>query len=90
MLKAQNIKNLYEKNKNEIAKITKSPFCISILDALFIKPIFSSSDFVKISGIPKASAFRFLNLLRKNGVVSTDDKKKNKLYSFDELLGIVS
>ena len=90
-IKAKNIMNLYEKNKKKIAKITKSPFCISILDSLFIMPIFNSSDFIEISKVTKASAFRFLKLLRDNNIVSTiGDKKKNKLYSFDELLSIVN
>jgi Fic family protein len=87
--KAKNIIGLYEQKKQRITELTKSQFSIKILDALFMMPIFQSQDFIRISKIPKASAFRYIGILEKNGVISSNKKRKNKLYFFNKLLDIV-
>lgn len=87
--KAKKIMNLYEQKKQRITELTKSQFSIKILDALFVMPIFQSQDFIRISKIPKASAFRYIGILEKNGVISSDKKRKNKLYFFNKLLDVV-
>lgn len=87
--KAKRIINLYDQKKQRITELTKSQFSIKILDALFVMPIFQSQDFIKLSKIPKASAFRYIRILEKNGVISSNKKKKNKLYFFNKLLDIV-
>lgn len=87
--KAKKIIGLYEQKKQRITELTKSQFNIKILDALFVMPIFKSQDFIKISEIPRDSAFKFLKKLEENQVIISDNKKKNKLYFFMELLNIV-
>lgn len=86
---SKKIMNLYEQKKQRIAELTKSQFSIKILDALFVMPIFQSQDFIEISKIPKASTFRYIGILEKNGVISSNKKRKNKLYFFNKLLDIV-
>lgn len=87
--KAEKIISLYEQKKQRIADLTKSQFSIKILDALFVTPIFQSRSFIRISKIPRESAFRCLRILEKNQVIVSDKKKKNKLYFFNKLLEIV-
>jgi len=87
--KAKKIITLYDYKKQRITELTKSQFGIKILDALFMMPIFQSQDFIRLSKIPKASAFRYIRILEKNGVISSNKKRKNKLYFFDKLLNIV-
>lgn len=89
IVKAKKIISLYEYKKQRITELTKSQFSIKILDALFVMPIFQSQDFIKYSKIPKASAFRYIAILEKNEVISSNNKKKNKLYFFNKLLNIV-
>lgn len=89
IVKAKKIIALYEQKKQRITELTKSQFSIKILDALFVMPIFQSQDFIRYSKIPKASAFRYISILEKNDVISSDNKKKNKLYFFNKLLNIV-
>jgi len=67
--KAKAILALYEHMKDEVAKLTRSQFSIQALDALFDKPIFKTTDFPKRAKIPRASAMRILNALRKNKVL---------------------
>jgi len=89
IIKAKKIISLYEQKKQRITALTKSQFSIKILDALFMTPIFLSQDFIQLSKIPKASAFRYIGILEKNGVISSNKKRKNKLYFFNKLLDIV-
>ena len=88
--KAKKIINLYEQKKQRITELTKSRFSIKILDALFVMPIFKSGDFIKISKIPQASAMRYIRILEKNDVISSDKKERHKTYFFNKLLKIVA
>ncbi|PIS13557.1 MAG: cell filamentation protein Fic [Candidatus Tagabacteria bacterium CG09_land_8_20_14_0_10_41_14] len=87
--KAKKIINLYGLKKQRITELTKSQFSIKILDALFVMPIFQSGDFIKISKIPRDSAFKLLRKLEENQVIVSNNKKKNRLYFFRKLLDIV-
>jgi len=88
--KAKKIMELYEQKKQRITKLTKSQFSIKILDALFVMPIFKSGDFIRISKIPQASAMRYIRILEKNNVISSDGKERHKTYFFNKLLKIVA
>jgi Fic family protein len=58
------ILELYKRMKGRITEITRSQHAILVLDTLFDRPIFQSSDFVERSGIPKQTALPFLHTLR--------------------------
>jgi Fic family protein len=91
-LKANAILNLYESMKEEIDRTLKSQYSIRTLDTIFQNPIFSTTMFISVSGIPKASASRILNLLNKNNVLSTISKgqgKRPSLMIFRKLLNIL-
>ena len=63
--RVRGILDLYDRMKPEVADLTRSQHALKVLDALFDRPIFSSSDFVQRSGIPQQSASRYLAALRK-------------------------
>lgn len=58
--RVKRILTLYESMKTRITELTQSKYALKILDALFDRPIFQSSDFISRSGIPKNSAMPFL------------------------------
>lgn len=92
MEKAKAIVNLYEKKKRRITELTHSQFSIKIVDALFSMPIFNSSDFVKFSGMPRASALRMINILVKEEVLSILERGKGQkptVLVFNKLFGII-
>jgi Fic family protein len=62
--KVRKIMVLYEGMKQRIAELTRSQYSIQVLDALFDRPIFQSSDFIQRSHIPKDSAAPILRKLR--------------------------
>ena len=67
--RVRDILALYERMKQRLVELTRSQHVLSVLDALFDRPLFRSSDFVRRSGIPKQTALPFLRKLREAGVL---------------------
>lgn len=92
ILKVKAILDLYQSKKERIQSITRSQYVVKIIDSLFARPIFSSKDFIKESGIPKASAMRILNLLEKEKIISVLKKgtgRKPNMLIFNKLINII-
>lgn len=68
-LRVKSILGLYERMKDQVRELTHSQYAIPILDTLFDRPIFQSSEFVDRSGIPRESALLFLKKLRNAGIL---------------------
>lgn len=73
----------------KVKELTQSPHIITTLDFIFSKPIFTFTEFVEKSKIPKSAADRILKSLR-GSVLSYDEGKGSKasIYKFDSLLEI--
>ncbi|MFH1453960.1 MAG: Fic/DOC family N-terminal domain-containing protein [Armatimonadota bacterium] len=90
--KAKAILALYNDKKERLQKVTRSHYIIKVLDTLFARPIFSSTDFVDYSGIPKPTASRILQNLEKENIIMIFKKgggNKANLYIFKKLLQII-
>ncbi|MEI7608122.1 MAG: Fic family protein, partial [Rhodospirillaceae bacterium] len=70
-VRVRSILNLYERMKTQITTLTRSQHAIHVLDALFDRPVFQSSDFIQRSGIPKQTVLPFLRALRESGILYT-------------------
>lgn len=55
---------LYEEMKIRIAEITHSQFSIRLLDAMFDRPVFRTTDFIERTGIGKVTAMALIRQLR--------------------------
>ncbi|AJE02090.1 Fic family protein [Geobacter pickeringii] len=80
---------LYEEMKQQITVLTRSQHAITVLDTLFDRPIFRSSDFVERSGIPKQTALPFLRTLRDAGILHAlreQSGRRPAVLAFRELL----
>ena len=87
--RVRDILALYARMKQQITELTRSQHAITVLDALFDRPIFQSSDFVQRSGIPKQTALPFLRKLRDAGVLRPLREKSGRrsaILAFTELL----
>lgn len=62
---------LYEEMKIEIRDITHSQFSIQVLDAIFNRPIFKTTDFISATGIHKQTASGLLRQLRDAKILET-------------------
>jgi Fic family protein len=91
--KARSILNLYEQMKQKVVESTHSQYALQSLDGIFTAPIFSSSEFKRFTGIPKASSARILSTLRDEGIISILEEasgRKPAVYIFRELIDIVN
>lgn len=87
--KVHQIMALYEEMKQRIADLTHSQYAIQVLDALFDRPIFQSSDFIQRSHIPKDSAAPFLRKLREARILQPlreASERRPAILAFPELL----
>lgn len=90
--KINTINRLYDENKQRIVNITHSQFSLQTIDYIFSTPIFTSTDFVKGTQIPKASASRILNQLSENKILTLLRQGKGRsgnVYGFELLLDIL-
>ena len=62
--KTKEIMNLYEEMKSKIVETIHSQYSIHMLDTLFDRPIFQTSDFIRRTSIPKQTAMPLLRQLR--------------------------
>lgn len=90
--KTKSIIDLYNDMKTAIVECTHSQFAIQTLDCLFHMPVFSTSNFLKFSDIPRASANRILTQLAEQGIIKIMEPGKGRrptIFQFRKLLDIV-
>ena len=90
--KVKAILDLYKTKKQKILELTHSQYVIKVLDTIFANPLFSTTDFVKSSHIPKESAIRLLRLLKEENILTTLREGKGRspeIFIFNKLFDIV-
>lgn len=90
-IKVKAIMGLYEDMKQRIHDITHSQYSIHVLDAIFYRPIFETTDFVKRSQINKKTAMALLKQLREVNILSVlreSSGQRAAILCFPELLNI--
>ena len=90
--KAKAILELYGIKKHKLSELTHSQYVIKVLDTMFARPLFSTTDFIKNSKIPKESAIRLLRLLKREKMLTTLREGKGRspeLLIFNKLFDIV-
>ena len=90
--KAKSILNLYAESKEKFIALTRSQFAIPLLDFIFNKPIFRSSNLYKLkNSASKPKVLSMLNTLVENKILTEVFKgrgPKSGLYAFDQLIEI--
>lgn len=70
--KAREIQDLYERLKRRCLELTHSQFAVPLLDYMFKRPIFRSSDLTRLEHMPSAPMVaNLLGNLRRNGILHT-------------------
>jgi len=89
--KVNEIRNLYDSMKLQIQNTTHSQHTIQVLDAIFNRPIFRTSDFVHETKILKPTAMTLLRQLKSAGVLkelSPGSGRRPAILCFPALLNI--
>lgn len=90
--KAENIRQLYEQMKEKFRDVLSSQWSTVAVDFVFTRPVFKANLFTSKSGIPQATAYRFLRTLQQSGLLTTLEPasgRRSALYSFEPLLAEV-
>jgi len=77
--------------KLHVPEVLYSQYSISVVDAIFHRPIFKSKDFARISKIPGRIAPRIVKYLEKSGlrsIIREGGGQIPAIYTFTELINI--
>lgn len=89
---ARQIQNHFNSIGNQIRSITHSQYSLNALNSIFYLPIFSSSDFIRISKIQKPTAHTILRQLLEAKIIRILKKGEGRrlsIFAFPSLLNIV-
>ncbi|MCY3709143.1 MAG: Fic family protein [Caldilineaceae bacterium] len=90
--KIHDLLKLYDERREQIVEATHSQYSGRMLDWIFRKPIFRTTDFVKSSDIPEPAARHILRVLRDRGLLREIVKARGRqpaTWAFTDLLNIV-
>ena len=90
--KVKQILDLYNNMKNDIQRITHSQHTIQILDYIFRRPIFKSTDFINEERIVRATGMALLSQLKSHNILTDIVPGKGRrptVFAFPALLSIV-
>jgi Fic family protein len=89
--KAQGILALYERLKPEVLELTRSQYAVPVLDWVFSRPLFKSTQLIKGSSIPEPTARRLLVSLKEGGILQELRPARGRrpaLFAFPALLDL--
>ncbi|CAJ36780.1 Fic family protein [Methanocella arvoryzae] len=89
--KAWSILELYKEMKSKVPEIVPSKHAVYVIDAIFSRPIFKTSQFVPVAGSNRMAAQRILRALTENGILDIMAEGRGRqptVYSFRQLLDI--
>lgn len=80
------VNNLYEETFEKANKLINSSNIKKVIDTLVMHPIINVKLLSLLTGINEASCRRYLNKLEENKIIFSNDRARNKLYFFYDLL----
>ena len=86
------IHELYDSMKQKIQEITHTQHTLQVVDQIFNRPTFRTSDFINETGIQKATAMTILRQLKKAGIlreIRPGSGRRPAVLGFPDLLNIV-
>ena len=85
------ILELYEDMKGRVPAVTRSSYSIRVLDWIFERPVFRSTDFISSMGIPEITSRRLLKILREDDILKViieGQGRRPAMLAFPKLLNI--
>lgn len=85
------MQSLYDEMKHRIVDITHSQHSMKILDALFAKPIFKTSELVRYTDIPKQTLMPLIRQIKDAGYLTVVKEARGNqaaTLAFPELINI--
>ena len=91
LTRIQHINSLHESMKDRMIEVGRSKYGIHVLDGVFNRPIFTTSQLVKETGVPVRAAQRILERMRDSGILTKVEPGRGQfpaVFLFTELLRI--
>jgi len=88
-VKVKSILGMYTLMKRDLPRILKSRYTLQALDAIFYRPLFSVTEFARMSGIPKLSAYQIVKALQEREILRVYKKgagRRPKMLLFNQLI----
>ena len=88
---ALKILDLYNTKKSLVPNMTKSPYGITVLDMLFMRPVFKVSDIIHLNEVPSATMRRIMKIFKDAGWIiplKAASGRRSEIMAFPELLNI--
>ena len=82
------LNDLYVKTKNVVKESVNSPKFDEIIEYLFTHPVVNALLLEDQLAVSHGQAVRYLNVLEKNKVLESNDRKRGKTYYFTELIDL--
>lgn len=83
------LNKIYDKTSEKMKKIINSQKYEEIVECIFAQPIIRSAYLEKTLNISSSQARKYLSTLEKSGILSGDDRSRNRRYYFLELLTLL-
>lgn len=90
--KAAQVIELKKQMQDRIVELTKSPYALKVVDALFAAPVIKKADFIKFSDLEPKSAHRIISKLKAEKILVTIQKpsgRTSEILVFDQLYQII-
>lgn len=85
----ESLNALYEKTRRQVKSSISSPKFDGIMTALFKQPVLTAKVLEKRLGISNMQANRYLDTLQRIGILYGNDRKRNRMYYFMELIDLM-
>ena len=83
------INSLYEKDLRISCDAAKSTHMVDLMNLLYKYPIVNAKMITEKTGIPATSVQRYLTILTDTKILYSNNRKRNRLYYYQELLSII-
>lgn len=81
--------NLYDSHLNIAREAIRASNVVDIIDALYKYPVINAKTMSEVTGIPISSVNRYLAILVDKRILFSDNKKRNKMYFYADLLSVL-
>lgn len=82
------LNRLYERTKKVLNNVLKSTKYELVIECIFTHPVLNSTYLSEKLNVSIGQAKRYLDILENNHILSGDDRKRNRLYYFVDLLDL--
>ena len=83
------INQLYETDLARAKELIRTNKVVDLINLLYQYPVITTAIVTNHTGIPPATATRYLNILTQERILYTDGKMRNRIFFYYDLLNVI-